>query len=76
MYLRVYTALVCVCTFHFPKHRANDCVEVAVCEREIQMAKKCGGWKQQLHSRGYCEKKPRCGLERSAWLIDAFISRE
>lgn len=36
-------AAVCVYTFHFPKHRANDCVEVAVCEREIQMAQKCGG---------------------------------
>lgn len=28
-------------------------VEVAVCESEIQMAQKCGGWKQQRHQHSY-----------------------
>lgn len=68
-------ARVCV-PFILPSTGLMTAVEVAVCESEIQMAQKCGGWKQQLHWHSYCGKKQRCGLKESAWLIDVFISRE
>lgn len=51
-------------------------VEVAVCESEIQMAQKCGGWKQQRHQHSYWGKKRRCGLKGPVRLTDACSFRD